>query len=86
VWNITVCGSSVGIVTVCRPDHIQFFSKQQLKTSLLSTTSDQPLTHLASCSVDVVILSPILKQLMHVADYSPLFSDVFTDVRVCNCA
>jgi hypothetical protein len=25
VWNICFCGSSVGIVTVCRPDHILFF-------------------------------------------------------------
>jgi hypothetical protein len=81
VWNITFCGSSVGIVIVCRLDHMLFFCKQQLKTSLLSRRSD-----LASCSVDVVVLSPILKQLMHVADYSPLFSVVFTDVHICNCA
>jgi hypothetical protein len=32
VWNIAVCGSSAGIVIVCMLDHMQLFSKQQLKT------------------------------------------------------
>ena len=39
----------------------------------LSRTSDQPLAHLASCSVDVVDPSPALKELMHEAYHLSLF-------------
>jgi hypothetical protein len=49
-------------------------------------TSDQPLAHLASCSVDVVDPSPALKQLMHEADHLYLFSAEVTDECSCNCA
>ena len=49
-------------------------------------TSDQPLAHLASCSVDVVDPSPVLKQLMHDADHLSLFSGEVTDQCSCNCA
>jgi hypothetical protein len=53
---------------------------------LLSGTSDQPLAHLASSSADAVDPSPALKQLMHEADHSPLFSAEVTDECCCNRA
>ena len=45
-----------------------------------------PVAHLTSCSVDVVDPSPALKQLMHEADHSPLFSADVTDHCSCDCA
>ena len=44
------------------------------------------MAHLTSCSVDVVDPSPALKQLLHEADHSPLFSADVTDQCSCNCA
>jgi hypothetical protein len=45
-----------------------------------------PAAHLASYSMDVVDLSPVLKQLLHEADHSPHFSAEVTDQCSCNCA
>ena len=84
VWNITFSG--IWIVTVLRLDHMWFVSQQKQETYFLSRTSDHPLAHLASCSVDVVDPSPELKQLMHEADHLSVFSAEVTDQCSCNCA
>ena len=76
----------LNIVTVLRLDCMQFDSQQKQWTYFLSRTSDQPLAHLASCSVDVVDPSTELKQLMHEADHLSLFSSEVTDQCSCNCA
>jgi hypothetical protein len=51
-----------------------FYAYVSLHPLVLSRTSDQPLAHLASCSVGVVDPSPALKQLMHEAAHLSLFS------------
>jgi hypothetical protein len=63
-----------------------FVSQQKQETYFLSRTSDQPLAHLAFCSVDVVDPSPALKQLMCEADHLSVFSAAVTDQCSCNCA
>jgi hypothetical protein len=45
-------------------------------------TPDQPLAHLACCSVDVVDPSQALKQLMHEADHLSVFCVEVTDGEV----
>ena len=45
-----------------------------------------PVAHLASCSVDAVDPSPVMKQLLHEAYHSFLLSAEVTDQCSCNCA
>jgi hypothetical protein len=78
-WHLSQYSDSLeaGPYVVCFLAEARYF---------LSRTSDQPLAHLASCSVDVVYPSPALKQLMHEADHLSLFSAEVTDECSCNCA
>jgi hypothetical protein len=87
VWNVTVSGISVSIVTVLRLDRMRFVCLLAVARHLLyMQTSDQPLAHLACCSVDVVDPSPALKHLIYEADHLSLFSSEVTDECSCNCA
>jgi hypothetical protein len=58
-----------------------YVSLHMQEVYFLSRTLEQPLAHLASCSVDAVDPSSAIKQLMHEADQSPLFSAEVTDER-----
>jgi len=58
----------------------------EARVSFFSEHQTSPAVHLIFYSVDVVDPSPVLKQLMHEADHSPLLSAEVTDQCSCNCA
>jgi hypothetical protein len=80
LWHLSQYSDSLeaGLYAVCLLAEARYLLSFQ--------TPDQPLAHLACCSVDAVDPSPALKQLMHEANHLSVFCAEVTDGRSCNCA
>jgi hypothetical protein len=63
-----------------------FFLRRSKRIPFYPEHQISPATHKTFYSVDVVDPSPVLKELMHEADHSPLLSAEVADQCCCNCA
>jgi hypothetical protein len=77
-WQLNQYGDSLEAGT-----YLVFFFNGSKIFKFHSENQTIPVAHLPSYSVNVVVPSPLLKQLMHKGDHSPLFSAEVADE--CSC-